>query len=224
VSLYLSPLQAQRSGGSAQGVPASVLTMSSNNPPASVLTTPPPSSQQRPVFIAGAGHHHGHNGHDGHHGNHPSQPIYPVYGYGYPYYYGDYDTEPAGYQPEQGQAADVVPEAPAQTIFENRPGYKAPPPVVESPSYKQQPSEQPAPGEAVAVEPQPATVLIFKDGHQIEIGNYVIKGDVIYNLSSAYRSFKIQIADLDVDATVKANEDRGTEIHLPTHSAKTGAS
>src|SRR5205823_248071 len=59
-------------------------------------------------------------------------PIFvPVYsGYGYPYsYYPDYDPMVPSYaQPQTVMATAPVeePQAPAQTVFENRPGYKAP--------------------------------------------------------------------------------------------------
>src|SRR5437868_8014438 len=54
-------------------------------------------------------------------------PVYP--GYGYPYsYYPDYDPMVPSYaqpQPVTASAPVEEPEAPAQTVFENRPGYKA---------------------------------------------------------------------------------------------------
>jgi len=36
-------------------------------------------------------------------------------------------------------------------------------------------------------------------------------------MSGAYRSYKIQLADLDLDATIKANEDRGVEFKVPSN-------
>lgn len=53
----------------------------------------------------------------------------------------------------------------------------------------------------------------------MEIGNYVIVGNTLFNLSGEYRQYKIALADIDLDATVKANEDRGIEFHLPKNPA-----
>jgi hypothetical protein len=60
----------------------------------------------------------------------------------------------------------------------------------------------------------PATVFVFKDGHQIETRNFAIMGQTLYDFSSKSLT-KIQVADLDKDATVKANDDRGIQVKLP---------
>jgi len=146
-------------------------------------------------------------------------PIFPGYGF-YPYGYYD-DT--SAYTQRQPAPQDVQePEPPALTIFERRPGYRAPQP---------ESADQPAPasnatsggsggsnyqGQQIsATTPEPTTILVFQDGHQVEIGNYAIVGDTLYNLSAPYVAHKILLAQLDLDATVKANEDRGYEFHLP---------
>ena len=147
-------------------------------------------------------------------------PIFvPVYsGYGYPYsYYPDYDPMVPSYaQPQTVMATAPLeePQAPAQTVFENRPGYKAP---AAAPAET---AATPAQPQAAPVAPEPPTILVFKDGHKIEIGNYAIVGETLYNMSGSTgvpgrRAFKIALADLDLDATIKANEERGLEFHLP---------
>lgn len=60
----------------------------------------------------------------------------------------------------------------------------------------------------------PATVFIFKDGRQIETRNFAIMGETLYDFSSSILK-KVQLADLDKDATIKANDDRGTSVKLP---------
>ena len=64
------------------------------------------------------------------------------------------------------------------------------------------------------VDDTPATVFIFKDGHQIETRNYAIMGQMLYDFSSANLK-KVQLADLDKTATTKANDDRGVIVKLP---------
>jgi hypothetical protein len=61
---------------------------------------------------------------------------------------------------------------------------------------------------------QPSTVLIFKDGHRQEISNYAIVGATLYDLSDG-RSKKVELADLDLTATTKENDQRGVEFQLP---------
>jgi hypothetical protein len=60
-------------------------------------------------------------------------------------------------------------------------------------------------------------LLIFKDGHQQEISNYAIVGSTLYDLSEG-RSKKVQLADLDLQATVKENDERGVEFQLPAQA------
>jgi hypothetical protein len=60
----------------------------------------------------------------------------------------------------------------------------------------------------------PATVFIFKDGHQIEARNYAIVGQTLYDFSSSALK-KVPLADLDKAATTKANDERGTTVKLP---------
>ena len=61
---------------------------------------------------------------------------------------------------------------------------------------------------------QPETVLIFKDGHQQEVSNYAIVGATLYDLSDG-RTRRVQLAELDLKATVKENDQRGVEFQLP---------
>jgi hypothetical protein len=72
--------------------------------------------------------------------------------------------------------------------------------------------QEPAPQQPIADEP--ATVLVFKDGHQQEVANYAIVGPMLYDLSDG-RSKKVALAELDLSATVKQNDDRGVEFRLP---------
>ena len=61
---------------------------------------------------------------------------------------------------------------------------------------------------------QPRTVLVFKDGHEVEVANYAIVGSTLYDLSDN-RARKVALAELDLSATVKHNDDRGVSFQLP---------
>jgi len=68
--------------------------------------------------------------------------------------------------------------------------------------------------EPVPEAPQPSTLLIFKDGHQVEVGNYAIIGQTLYDLTPGH-PHKIALIDLDLAATQKQNDDRGVAFQLP---------
>jgi hypothetical protein len=59
----------------------------------------------------------------------------------------------------------------------------------------------------------PATVFIFKDGHQMETRNYAIMGGTLFDFSSKVLR-KIQMEEIDSAATLKANDDRGVVMKL----------
>ena len=61
--------------------------------------------------------------------------------------------------------------------------------------------------------PQPSTILVFKDGHQEEVGNYAIVSQSLYELTPGHPR-KIALADLDLSATQKENDDRGNRFQL----------
>lgn len=67
--------------------------------------------------------------------------------------------------------------------------------------------------------PQPA-ILVFRDGHQEEVSSYTIMGSVMYTNANYWTdgswTKKIQIADLDVPATLKLNQERGVQFDLPS--------
>ena len=60
----------------------------------------------------------------------------------------------------------------------------------------------------------PGTVLVFRDQHKEEIQNYAIVGQTLWNFSPQHTQ-KISLAQLDLAATAKANDDRGVTFRLP---------
>ena len=66
-----------------------------------------------------------------------------------------------------------------------------------------------------APEPPPVpTLLIFKDGRKVEVENYAIVGDTLFDLTPGHTR-KVAVADLDLDSTRKQNDDRGVSFQLP---------
>ena len=65
----------------------------------------------------------------------------------------------------------------------------------------------------------PPAVLVFRDGRKEEVSNYTIMNGTIYSKADYWTTGswnrKIQIADLDVPATLKLNQERGLNFVLP---------
>ena len=65
-----------------------------------------------------------------------------------------------------------------------------------------------------AVADEVSTILVFKDGHQVEVQNYAIVGATLFDLSDG-RTRKVALGELDLSATVKQNDDRGVDFQVP---------
>jgi hypothetical protein len=105
------------------------------------------------------------------------------------------------------------------TIDRQGPGtqtYSTPQPQPEQRDSRASVSPTPEPT-SQPVEDQPKTVLVFKDGHQLEISNYAIVGGTLYDLSDG-RSRKVALAQLNLQATVKQNDSRGIDFEVPAAS------
>lgn len=66
-------------------------------------------------------------------------------------------------------------------------------------------------------EAEPETALVFRDQHVEEVRNYAISGGALWVLN-AQASKKIPLVNLDIEATVKMNEDRGVDFQVPEPS------
>lgn len=60
----------------------------------------------------------------------------------------------------------------------------------------------------------PTTALVFRDQHVEEIRNYAIAGGTLWVLNEQAAK-KIPLAQLDLDATVKKNDERGVDFQVP---------
>ncbi len=114
---------------------------------------------------------------------------------------------------------EQVPAQPGQylggpTLFDRRgPGTAVP--VAPAPRREPESAMEAAPvKEPAPVADQPQTLLIFKDGHHIAVQNYAIVGDLLYDMTPGH-SRKVLLADLDLDATTRQNDERGIDFRLP---------
>src|SRR5580698_3268421 len=140
------------------------------------------------------------------------------YAYAIPYYY-PVDDSAYGYDYVGGGGPDL---------------YSGPPPGAYDPTLHvvaEQPPSNPytanIPDPQAYAEPQKPlpddqpgdpTVLVFRNGKQQTVNSYAIMGDALYVFDQGRK--KIELADLDIPATVKANDDRGVEFRLPPSKKK----
>lgn len=68
-------------------------------------------------------------------------------------------------------------------------------------------------------QPTPTTTLVFRDNRRLDVQNYAIVGDRLYEFGPHWKR-TISLSDLDLPATVKANEDRGIRFELPSKASK----
>lgn len=126
-----------------------------------------------------------------------------------------------GYEPDEGDLGETTGEGGDSTPTRSR---LEPQQLVNYDSYSEFPADEsdesddeaeapPPPAEPVVT--QPATVLVYRDGHRAEVVNYAILGDALFDFGDEERTRKIPLADLDLPATAKANDLRGGEFKLP---------
>lgn len=157
-------------------------------------------------------------------------PYYPVYYYN-PYLYGFDDSYVENNSNLPGAGTFNTQPQPAASSEAEYPRYR---PYIESNSvidseghiYDRRPerateapvTEEPRPEResATTEDDSPRTLLVFKDGRQMEVSNYAIMGSTLYLFAGDHR--KISLADLDLDATRRANDDRGVEFRVPNPS------
>jgi hypothetical protein len=98
--------------------------------------------------------------------------------------------------------------------FDSRENQPAPAPSSSGKAKAATPQDDPVAG-ADHPDNSPATVFIFKDGHKIETQNYAIQGQTLFDFSNNHLT-KVKLAELDLDATRKANDDLGITVKLPS--------
>lgn len=186
-------------GGQPRGVPASVTSIKpapGTNPSYPVCCGLPGTKPVNP------GQHHHHK--QGYYGGTYLAP------YGVPVPIDQYDDSADGQDPENG----------GPTIFDRRgPGAPLPSDAPYGPrGTVQQTASDPAPSADDPVSNQSPTVLVFKDGHEVEVDNYAIVGSTLYDLTDGHRR-KIALAELDLTTTSKENDSRGVDFQVPNTAA-----
>jgi hypothetical protein len=78
------------------------------------------------------------------------------------------------------------------------------------------PPQPPVPSQPQAAKPDAhtSTVLVFRDKRTQEVQNYAVVGPTLWIFDET-RAKKLAVADLDIPATTRLNDERGVEFRLP---------
>lgn len=195
-------------------------------PPPTAMLAPPPtgatpvhSAFAPSVFAHPTGVSHPHRPpQDNGHFPHQHANDVAVYPYLYPVPYAadvsdpntaDQDNDNAESQtgPAIGDPRNYTADAYARSLPVDPPNY-----VSAENNFADPPAPDPA-----ADPPQPPTTLVFKDGHQLQLNNYAIVSQTLYDFTPGHPR-KIALSDLDLPATQKQNDDHGVIFELPPSS------
>jgi hypothetical protein len=195
------------------------------------VTISPAASHARPIGVRGAparlGFAHAHRS-----GRYYAGPVF------WPYSYSDSESQTLEAPPPQvvlvptPQATAPAVSSPVESLVLEWRGDRWVRLTNHGQSVQLEPTPAPTPpsGLAAAIRQRttaaepvadlPRATLMFRDGHTEEIQKYVIVGATLYTTADYWSTGswtrKVQIAELDVPATLKLNQERGTRFRLPS--------
>jgi hypothetical protein len=146
-----------------------------------------------------------------HHPHFVTRRPYFYGGYGYPYFWYPSDYDDGGYYPSSDYASDggYAPDQEYQQRQQaeiDRLEDEVNRLRQERSAARSQASDRP--------DLHSVTELVFRDKHTQEVQNYAIVGQTFWIFDSQ-QTKKISISELDVPATIKANDARGVNFELP---------
>ncbi len=209
-TVLLTGLFTASSAAQINGAPASVTSpgfggRAVNGTPSSVTSLGPRGYSPHPQFSTSASPRAPHNIDPQHRRRHIGETT--------PFLY----AVPVPYAVDNGPAEDYVDDGGndpqyqgGPTVFDRRgSGSRSYVPPVTANSREDVSAGVPEPSS----DPDP-TLLVFRDGHKLEVGNYAIVGATLFDLTPGH-SRRIPLTELDLDVTRKQNEDRGVVFQLP---------
>lgn len=223
--LIVSSSPAQIGGvspGALHSVPIGPPTAVRVPPPTAVLVPPPTGAAPVHSAFARSGLAHpagiprpSHSQDNGHHSHHDANGV-AIYPYLYPVPYGAdvSDSNTAGPNDAEYQAGPAM----GDPRNYGADAYVRPLPVDPAQYVSAENNlADPAAADPVPDPAQPPTTLVFKDGHQLQLNNYAIVSQTLYDFTPGHPR-KIALSDLDLQATQKQNDDHGVIFELPTSS------
>jgi hypothetical protein len=138
------------------------------------------------------------------------------FGYsGYPLYYSDYSYSMVDSYPAYDYYASASNQNSAYLVQQQQDIDRLEDEVArlreERESQETAPAQPPTESES---QPSTPTLLVFRDKHTQEVQNYAVVGGTIW-IFSEQRATKLPLSWLDIDATIKANDERGVNFRLP---------
>jgi len=155
---------------------------------------------------------HNHRGFYGRRGYYPYDPYAGYYPYGYYGWYNDpfFDSE----NEDQDSYAGVSYQAPSYpSSYPENSGLQRDVQTLSGKIDRLQADVEAR--NRPRTEQEPATALVFRDQHVEEVHNYAIAGGTLWVLNDHQAGKKIPLAQLDLQATVKMNDDRGVDFQVP---------
>jgi hypothetical protein len=140
-------------------------------------------------------------------GSFASPFYYPAYGYGYGYPYSVVveTPPPPAYYPEQYyEQGDLRRDIDVLTGKVDR---------LQQDVEARMPAPHPRAKQQEET-PHPTTIFVFRDNHTREVQNYAIVGETVWIFDET-KAEKIPLADLDLDATHRVNDQRGVDFYFP---------
>lgn len=139
--------------------------------------------------------------------------VYPYYpGYGFAGYYDPFWSNSSSYEYDEDEARDlaIANEENAISLQEQRlRAQDERERVRDKESYaRRSQSREERTGAS------PSTALVFRDQHVEEVRNYAIAAGTLWVLNEQAAK-KIPLAQLDLQATAKMNDDRGVDFQIP---------
>ena len=152
--------------------------------------------------------------HGGHHRRNRDGGAFVPYLYAYPV---PYAVDSNDYSDAPDTAEDDTNYQGGPTVFDRRgSGARSYVPPADDPPAPHATADSDSESDTVASisEPAPPTVLIFRDGRKLEVSNYAIVGNTLFDLTPGHPRH-IALADLNLDGTRQQNEQNGIVFQLP---------
>lgn len=144
-------------------------------------------------------------------GSYGRRGYYPYFGYSGYYPYGWYDNSLDYDSGDQNQDYDSFYQAPVAAPYQDN-GLQRDVQVLNGKIDRLQADVE---ARNRPKTEEPATALVFRDQHVEEVHNYAIASGTLWVLNDHQAGKKIPLAQLDIPATIKMNDDRGVDFQVP---------
>jgi hypothetical protein len=144
-------------------------------------------------------------------------PVFFGY-YGYPAYYGGYAYSTADYSPSYDYYGSSYYSTQSDIAQQQQDIHRLEDEVARLREQRESGQGESRDAPTPQAESRPVvstpTLLVFRDKHTQEVQSYAIVGGTLW-IFSEQRATKLPLSWLDLEATTKANDDRGVDFQIP---------